>query len=123
MEPSTWTPHLVDTTLRQWDRWRSLAEGVGSSVPDAHRSAKGKRYDPLTHADRCADVDKALRAVVEFRSLEWRILLLVRAGHPLGRVALHLHLRKADTLSSYDDACERMARYLGWAPEPPEPPD
>lgn len=113
-----YTPESIDRTLRQWPRYQSLAEGVGSSVPDAHRHGKGTRYDPLQHADRCADIEMAIVMTLKLWSIEWCAVDYVRRGHSLTQIAAALHVRTADLREAYDAGCDRMARYLGWVPEP-----
>lgn len=119
-ETSPYTPSLIDSTLRSWDKWASLAEGIGTSVPDAHRSSKGKRYDPLTHADRRADIERAM-ATLQVDSLGLRVVDKVRYGYSVSRIALVFGVRKQDALNAYDQACKYMASYLGWICEHREP--
>jgi hypothetical protein len=111
---------MVDRTLRQWDRWCSLAEGVGSSVPDAHRSARGHRYDPLTHADRVADVEKAMVFALRQWSLEWNVVDHRRRGFTFLAMAQAMHLSKTTVHEGYWAAVRRMAAFLGWVEEDPD---
>lgn len=117
IERSPYTPSVIDSTLREWPKWVSLAEGLSSSLPDAHRHPEGGTPDPLRHADRVADVSKAITWCLREGSLELRCVRQVQAGGSLSLVALGLQVRKDNVLKAYRTATEAMARYLGWEPE------
>lgn len=114
IERGPYSPALINATLREWPRWTSLAEGLATSLPDAHRQPKGGIPDKRRAADRVADIERAIAVCLRDGSLERRAVGAVQQGHTLSRVAERLRLRKDHVLKAYDTACQRMARQLGW---------
>lgn len=118
-ESSFYSPELIDRTLRDWEKWSSLAEGLDSSLPDAHRSAKGKRHDSLIHADRCADIERAIVLCLVQWSLEWNVVDHRRRGFTFLAMANAMHLSKTTVHEGYWAGVRKMATFLGWE-EPDE---
>ena len=116
-EPSYYTPERINTILRNWPRYQSQAEGCRSTAPDALRPAKGRRGDQLSGADIRADIERAMVAVLPYHSLEWRVVVHIMQGASLARMQAPLGVRDAAISGAYDDACQRMAVFLGWEEE------
>jgi hypothetical protein len=114
IERSAYSPELINRTLREWPRWTSLAEGLATSLPDAHRQPKGGIPDKRRAADRVADIERAIACCLRDGSLELQAVHCVQEGLGLGAVAVRFRVRREKVWKAYTGATQDMARALGW---------
>lgn len=119
-EQELWyTPERIDRILKEWPAYESQAQGYRASLPDALRPSHGPVVSGNVGACVLADVARAMLAVVEVDSLEWRVLEGRTRCLTFRAIADQLRIPKSTAHETYQRTVLRMAIFLGW--EEPSP--
>jgi hypothetical protein len=113
--PPDYCPRHISIYLSSWEELEARAEGHGSPrlVALGAQPTKGVHADPLRWADLVADLEKA-HSRLRFGGVHWTVIDYRKRGYTLGQIARALRVRKQTIVDGHNEACERMARSLGW---------